>query len=61
MRFIDASEANTNFSKVLKAVEQGETFVIMRDGRPIARFSGEAPTEPGSDQVDGVKSMEAGR
>ncbi len=38
MREIAASEAKTLLHRLLDAVERGETFVITRHGRPIARL-----------------------
>ena len=38
MREIQASEAKTNLAALLDEVERGETVVITRHGRPIARL-----------------------
>jgi prevent-host-death family protein len=38
---IQASEAKTHLLQFLNEVEQGETFVITRHGKPIARLSPE--------------------
>jgi prevent-host-death family protein len=38
MREIQASEAKTHLPRLLDDVEQGETIVITRHGRPIARL-----------------------
>jgi prevent-host-death family protein len=38
MREIEASEAQTRLPQILDEVERGETFVISRDGRAIARL-----------------------
>ncbi len=38
MREIQASEAKTHLPKLLDQVEQGETLVITRHGRPVARL-----------------------
>lgn len=38
MREIQASDAKTHLSQLLDDVERGETFVITRHGRPIARL-----------------------
>lgn len=37
-REVQASVAKTHFSQLLDAVERGESFVIMRHGRPVARL-----------------------
>jgi len=41
-RTIQASEAKTHFLQLLDAVEQGETVLITRHGRPIARLMPES-------------------
>ena len=38
MREIQASEAKTHLPSILDEVERGETIVITRHGRPIARL-----------------------
>ena len=43
MRIIGLREANQNFSRVIAEVEAGETVVITRQGRRIARISPERP------------------
>jgi prevent-host-death family protein len=42
MQTIQASEAKTHFLRILDKVEQGETVVITRHGRAIARITPEA-------------------
>jgi prevent-host-death family protein len=42
MRVIQASEAKTHLASLLDEVERGETLVITRHGRPIARIVPEA-------------------
>lgn len=42
MREVQASEAKTHLPQLLDAVERGETVVITRHGRPIARIVPEA-------------------
>jgi prevent-host-death family protein len=42
MRQIQASEAKARLSQLLDEVEQGETIVITRHGRAIARITPEA-------------------
>jgi prevent-host-death family protein len=49
MREIQASEAKAHLSELLDDVERGETLVITRHGRPIARIV------PGTDrQQEGI-------
>ena len=38
MQTIQASEAKTHFLRLLDEVERGETIVITRHGKPIARI-----------------------
>jgi prevent-host-death family protein len=38
MREVQASEAKTHLPQLLDAVEHGETIIITRHGRPIARL-----------------------
>ena len=42
MREIQASEAKTHLPRLLDEVERGETLIITRHGRPIARIVPEA-------------------
>jgi prevent-host-death family protein len=42
MREIQASEAKTHLPQLLDDVERGETLIITRHGRPIARIVPEA-------------------
>lgn len=42
MQTIQASEAKTHFLRILDKVEQGETVVITRHGRAIARITPES-------------------
>ena len=36
-RAISASDANQRFSEMLRDVQEGETYVVMSRGRPVAR------------------------
>jgi prevent-host-death family protein len=38
MRRIQASDAEAQLARLLDAVERGETVIITRDGKPIARL-----------------------
>ena len=59
MREIQATEAKTHLTQLLGEVERGETVVITRHGRPIARLV------PEKDQrqleidraIDGIKAL----
>jgi prevent-host-death family protein len=39
MREMTVHEANQNFSKVIAAAEQGETIIITKNGKPVAKVS----------------------
>ncbi len=45
MREIQASEAKTHLPRLLDEIERGETIVITRHGRPIARLVPERSAE----------------
>ncbi|HEY5072192.1 MAG TPA: type II toxin-antitoxin system prevent-host-death family antitoxin [Caulobacteraceae bacterium] len=38
MRIVTARDANQNFSKLLAQAEQGETFVITKNGQTVAEL-----------------------
>ena len=39
MRTVSIRDANQNFSRLVKEVEDGETVVITRQGKPVAQLS----------------------
>ena len=39
MREMSVREANQNFSQVIAAAEHGETIVVTKNGRPVARIT----------------------
>ena len=39
MREISVRDANQNFSQVIAAAERGETIVVTKNGRPVAKIS----------------------
>jgi prevent-host-death family protein len=47
MREISVREANQNFSKLIAAVEHGETIVITKNGRPVARIGPQSADRTG--------------
>jgi prevent-host-death family protein len=59
MRQIQASEAKSHFLRLLDDVERGETLIITRHGRPIARIAPEA--EARQEEIDraiaGIKEL----
>ena len=38
MRELSVREANQNFSQVIAAAERGETIVVTKNGRPVAKI-----------------------
>jgi prevent-host-death family protein len=38
MREMSVREANQNFSQVIAAAERGETIVVTKNGRPVAKI-----------------------
>lgn len=45
MQTIQASEAKTHFLRILDDVERGETIVVTRHGKPVARISPQVETD----------------
>jgi len=59
MREVRSSELQSQLVDLLDDVEAGETIVITRDGRPVARLVPEAPvTSTRSDPLEGVSGSE---
>jgi prevent-host-death family protein len=58
MKHIQASEAKTRLLQLLDAVERGESFVITRHGRPIARLGPDAERRK-ADIASAVAEMRA--
>ena len=63
MREVQASEAKTHLPQLLDDVERGETVVITRHGRPIARLVPEASRRQAEidEAVESIKRLRAGR
>lgn len=59
VREVQASEAKTHLPQLLDAVERGETIVITRHGRAIARIVPEAEHRQTEIRVaiDGIKAL----
>lgn len=59
MREVQASEAKTHLPKLLDEVERGETVVITRHGRPIARLVPEAERRQAEidEAVEGILAL----
>jgi len=45
MQTIQASEAKTHFLRILDDVERGESVIITRHGKPVARISPQAEVD----------------
>jgi len=52
---IGAFEAKTRLSELLRGTERGESYVILRRGKPVARLVPHGPSEP---RVDYKKIFE---
>lgn len=59
MKTVQASEAKTHFLSLLDDVERGESIVITRRGKPIARITPEHISSPERFQRarDGMRSL----
>lgn len=59
MREVQASEAKTHLPQLLDEVERGETVVITRHGRPIARLVPEAERRQAEidEAVEGILAL----
>ena len=62
MRHIGVLEAKTRFSALLDGLEKnGESIVITRHGKPVARLSAEAPVDRESDPLSGAELLARSR
>jgi prevent-host-death family protein len=60
-RTISAAEANRSFSRLLREVREGQSFIITAHGRPVARIvpcEGETD-EPGESWAEFLDFLEA--
>ena len=53
-RAITASDANQRFSEMLREVQEGESFIVMARGRPVARV---LPVDDAADQARAVVEL----
>jgi prevent-host-death family protein len=62
MREVQASEAKTHLPQLLDDVEHGETIIITRHGRPIARLVPDAETRRAevADAIATIKALRKG-
>jgi prevent-host-death family protein len=60
MRHVQSSEAKARFSDLLDQVEKGETIVITRHGKPIARIVPDATLRRANAEwaVKGIKELQ---
>jgi prevent-host-death family protein len=59
MRQIQASEAKTKFLQLLDDVERGDTLIITRHGKPIARLSPETERRQAEirEAIEGIRAL----
>jgi prevent-host-death family protein len=57
MQTVGSNEAKSNFPRLLRQVELGETIVITRYGKAIARLIPAAPTAPLPEIIDVIEAM----
>lgn len=50
---VSASNANRNFSQLLREVKEGRTYVVTSHGRPVARI---APVDSNTTQREAAKA-----
>ncbi|ASG23354.1 type II toxin-antitoxin system Phd/YefM family antitoxin [Nitrospirillum viridazoti] len=60
MREVQSSEAKTHLPQILDEVERGETIIITRHGRPIARLIPEAESrqEEIDRAIEGIRGLQ---
>lgn len=63
MSEVTAYEAKTHLPRLLRAVERGETFVITRRGKPIAKLgpAGEIDRAAVAEVIERMKRARSGR
>jgi len=59
MQTIQASEAKTHFLRILDVVERGESVLITRHGKPVARISPHAEIDRGAVEraTEGMRAL----
>ena len=58
MRSISVSEAKAKLSELLRAAERGETVVIVRHGRAVARLTPPSPWPDGVAEAPAVRTLD---
>lgn len=61
MKRIQASEAKAKFAELLDQVEQGETIVITRHGKIVARIEPATPVDAEAEGREAMKRILAAR
>ena len=62
MRQVGVYEAKTNLPRLLEEVEQGETFVITRHGKPVARLISSGSSKPDvAETIAAIREFRKGR
>ncbi|NAZ75550.1 type II toxin-antitoxin system prevent-host-death family antitoxin [Kineococcus sp. T13] len=51
MRTISAEDLRDQLARVLREVQEGETFTVTREGRPVATIGPHEPSQPGGPQT----------
>ena len=58
MRTVNVHEAKTHLSKLLEGIARGESFVIAKAGKPIAKVTPvDAPAPPAPQRIGFAKGM----
>jgi prevent-host-death family protein len=57
MPAVTIQEAKAHLPRILERVERGETIVITRHGKAVARLVPAAPTTPQPELVDVIEAM----
>jgi prevent-host-death family protein len=57
MREVQSSEAKAKLAEMLDAVENGETIVVTRHGKPIAHIVPAPATDRVQQALDGIKAL----
>jgi prevent-host-death family protein len=59
MREMSVREANQNFSQLIAAAERGETIIITKNGKPVARVSPQTVEQDEARIQEGRRKLEA--
>lgn len=59
MKTVQASEAKTHFLRILDDVERGDTVIITRHGKPVARISPQPEVEEQRTEraIEGMRAL----